>query len=50
MILEGGASRVGIASTVVEIAETGKIVIHRPGALSERQLRGIIEPHTGNPR
>jgi len=39
--LDAGRSRVGVASTVVEV-KRGKPVILRPGALSEADIIGTV--------
>jgi L-threonylcarbamoyladenylate synthase len=41
LILEGGASEIGIESTIVDLS-TGVPVLLRPGAISRKQLEGIL--------
>ena len=42
LVLEGGASEVGIESTIVDLTGDAAVVL-RPGAISETQIREIVE-------
>jgi len=42
LVLEGGASEIGIESTIVDLS-SGDAVLLRPGAISHRQLQELID-------
>lgn len=39
IVLDGGVCRVGVASTVVEITESGELMLHRAGSIALDRLR-----------
>jgi L-threonylcarbamoyladenylate synthase len=41
-ILDGGACRIGVESTIVDVSEPGKLRILRPGAISARELLATL--------
>ena len=52
LVLEGGASEVGIESTIVDLS-TGSAVLLRPGHISKAELQEIVplgEKHEASPR
>jgi L-threonylcarbamoyladenylate synthase len=49
LVLEGGASEVGIESTIVDLSGGGAVLL-RPGAVSKAQLEELVRTEEGNPR
>lgn len=52
LVLEGGASEVGIESTIVDLSGEGAVLL-RPGGISKAQLEELVEvkeKQTGSPR
>ncbi len=42
-ILEGGPSRVGVESTIVDLRDPAKPVLLRPGAITQKQLEKVLK-------
>ena len=42
-VIEGGASDVGLESTIVDLSEPGEAVILRPGAITQEALQAVLD-------
>lgn len=49
-VLDGGACAVGVESTIIDVSNPARVVVLRPGAISERELRLALAQKGLKPR